>query len=99
MNDEFSLVSVQSLQNYFDEKITGENIEQIKIALTQIIVNMMLNDMEKLLAILYRIDVNEKKVKQAFTQSNPAFIAPTIAELIIARELQKEETRRKYKGE
>jgi hypothetical protein len=53
--------------------------------------------MEKLLNILYRIDVNEPKVKAAFAQNNPKLIAPTIAQLILDRELQKAESRRKYK--
>jgi hypothetical protein len=98
MNDE-SFLTTQSLERYFDEKITGENMEQIKKALTQIIVNMLWNDMEKLLTILYRIDVSEKKVKEAFAQNNPTGIAPKIADLIIERETQKAETRRKYKDQ
>lgn len=52
------------------------------------------HDFQRLLNILYRIDVSEKKTKKALTGSNPA---DAIAGLIIERELQKVETRKKYK--
>jgi hypothetical protein len=96
MSEEILLASVQSLQNYFDEEIDGKTDERVKIWLTEKIVNLLLNDMEKLLSILYRIDVNEEKVKHAFELQNPKAIAPKIAELILERELEKAETRKKY---
>ena len=43
---------------------------------------------------LYRIDVDENKVKLALTTDD---VAENIAKLIIERELQKVETRRKYR--
>ncbi|AMS28189.1 hypothetical protein AEM51_11895 [Bacteroidetes bacterium UKL13-3] len=73
---------------------TYENVLEV---LTSSVMYLLLHDMEKLLNILYRIDVNEPKVKAAFAQNNPKLIAPTIAQLILDRELQKAESRRKYK--
>jgi hypothetical protein len=46
------------------------------------------------LNVLYRIDVNESKVKLAFTADKPAW---EIAGLIIERELQKVESMKKYR--
>jgi hypothetical protein len=60
------------------------------------LVYLMLNDMEGLLQLLYRIDVNEQKVKAAFAQSTPQDIAPELAKLIIDRMRQKAETRVRY---
>lgn len=51
-------------------------------------------DFQRLLNVLYRIDVNESKVKLAFTADKPAW---EIAGLIIERELQKVESMKKYR--
>lgn len=52
-------------------------------------------DFEKLMQILYRIDVSESKVKRAFGLEQD--VAQHIALLIIEREEQKVITRAKYK--
>ncbi len=97
INQEIILSSTQSLQKYFDDDIKASNLEQLKEWLTSEIIKLMMNDMEKLLNILYRIDVNEKKVKEVFAQHNPKLIAPNLAELIIEREMGKAESRIKYR--
>lgn len=62
--------------------------------LTRVIQHLLDNDFERLLNGLYRIDVDENKVKMAMATDN---VAENIARLIIERELQKVETRRRYK--
>jgi hypothetical protein len=88
--------TIQSIQKYMEMESTP-TYENVLEVLTSSVMYLLLNDMEKLLNILYRIDVNEPKVKAAFAQNNPKLIAPTIAQLILDRELQKAESRRKYK--
>lgn len=61
--------------------------------LTKVIKQLLDHDFERLLHGLYRIDVDENKVKVAMTTNN---VAENIARLIIERELQKVETRKKY---
>ena len=90
-------------------KITGELLSkefglnpvldatQIQEVLEARIVYLLLNEMETLLQLLYKIDVNEQKVKAAFAQSTPQDIAPELAKLIIDRMRQKAETRLKYR--
>jgi len=51
-------------------------------------------DFNSFLNMLYRIDVNERKVKEAFAETDPI---RQIAILIIEREQQKVESRAKYK--
>ena len=97
MNEEIILSSTQSLQKYFDNDIRASNLDQLKEWLTSEIIKLLMHDMEKLLNILYRIDVNEKKVKEAFAQKNPKNIAPALAELMVEREFRKAETRLKYR--
>lgn len=88
VNEPLLPAAIQSLQKYIDLK-DGLSLEELKEQLTATIVYMMLHEMEKLIGILYRIDVNEQKVKRAFGQNTPKLIAPMLADLIIERELQK----------
>jgi len=73
------------------------NAEQIKEALTNVLIYLLLNNIERLWGILYRIDVNEQQVKDLFNLQNPKAIAPALADLIIERQLQKIASRKKYK--
>lgn len=86
LEENFGLVPADSLTE-----------EKIKSALTGRIVYLLINDLPKLWNALYRIDVNEKKVKELFAQNNPKLIAPGIADLILKRLEQKLESRKKYK--
>lgn len=70
------------------------NIEKLENWLAGEIGLLMDQDFQRLLNILYRIDVNEEKTRMAFASTNPA---KEIAQLIIERELQKVATREKYK--
>lgn len=96
MKNEDIFACSASLQKYFDDELNANNNNELHELLTQRIIYLMLNDMEKLLGILYRIDVNEKKVKTAFAQTEPKLIAPAIADLVIQRELEKVESRKKF---
>ena len=66
--------------------------------LQQKIISLLLNNLPALWNILYRIDVNEHKVKQLFEGNKPELIAPGLTDLILERFKQKAETRLKYKG-
>lgn len=55
-------------------------------------------DLNKLWSLLYRIDVAEKKVKEVIATTPFTEHAKHIAELIIARQLEKIESKRKYKN-
>ena len=85
---------VKDLGLNVEEDVKIEGLEKLKKWLTQEIMILMERDFQKLLQILYRIDVNEQKAKKAFSATNPA---SALAELIIERELQKVESRKKYK--
>jgi hypothetical protein len=51
---------------------------------------------EFLMHILYRLDVSESKVNKAFNSPDPSKIARELSCLILEREIQKAESRRKY---
>jgi hypothetical protein len=73
------------------------SLDALQQALQERLVDYLLNDLEGLLQLLYRIDVDEKKVKQVFSGNQPKEIAPQLAVLILQRMMQKAETRLKYK--
>ncbi len=59
--------------------------------------HMLQHDFDRLLGILYRIDVNEARLRYML-QSNPDTDAATlIANLIIERQLQKIKTRQEFR--
>ncbi len=68
--------------------------DKLKAWLTNEIRLLMDQDFQGLLNILYRIDISEQKAKEAFSILNTA---ERLAELVLARELQKVKTRKKYK--
>lgn len=77
----------------------GESQEQdLLCQLTPLIKSLLDQDMPKLLQALYRIDVAEQKVNAILSMAEPAQMAPALAQLIIDREYQKVETRKKYSG-
>lgn len=72
--------------------------EAVIESLRQLIVYLLLHNLEKLWNILYRIDVNEQKVKALFAQNDPGKIAPEMAKLIYERLEQKAQTRILYRN-
>ena len=71
------------------------DLEKLQNWLAAEVALMIDQDFQRLLNILYRIDVSETKVKSAFAGKNPAY---DVAGLIISRELLKVETRKKYRN-
>jgi len=71
-------------------QITMEELEQ---ELTNHINHLINTDFEKLIYYLYRIDVNETKMKKLLQQEEGVNAAQLIARLIIDRQLQKIKSR------
>lgn len=57
---------------------------------------LMENDVEQLKYILYRLDINERKVKTVLAEAPFGEAAAGIAELILIREMEKARTRQQY---
>ncbi|MBI1184424.1 hypothetical protein GC194_09140 [bacterium] len=87
---------------YFDELTNllpqheQEAMQALKNQLAQRIAYMIDHDFELLMQVFYRIDLNEQKVKEALALSpNPS---EKLADLVIEREIQKAQTRMKYRS-
>jgi hypothetical protein len=72
-----------------------ENIsfEVLKEKLSAYINHLIQADFEKLISILYRIDVNEYKLKNMLLENNGEDASKIIADLIIERQVQKIKSR------
>ena len=76
------------------EKLATDELEQ---QLADHINHLINTDFEKLVYYLYRIDVNETRMKQLLQQQGGENAAQLIARLIIDRQLQKIKSRAEHK--
>jgi hypothetical protein len=69
----------------------------IRALLIERIDDMIQNDFQSLVVLLYRVDVNEKQLRRMLQENQETYAAPIIADLVIKRQLEKKELREKYK--
>ncbi len=72
--------------------------KELKEKLTAFINDLINHDFEKLVFYLYRIDVNESKMKQLLNQREGENAAGLIADLIIERQIEKIKSRKETKS-
>lgn len=72
-----------------------EKFRAFRQLLIQRMNELIYHDMEKLKWILYRIDINEKKLREALKNSE-ADAATIMADMIIQRQIEKAESRKKF---
>ena len=75
------------------EDISKNELQQ---KLTAFINELIVNDFQRLITILYRIDVDEKKLKRILLENAGTDAAEIITTLVIEREIQKIETRKQF---
>ena len=89
---------------YLDEKFELEvpvdiTQEQLEIILAQRINYLIANDFNRLVQILYRIDVREQKLKELLKQNPGADAGRIIAALVIERQLEKKKSREQFRND
>jgi hypothetical protein len=93
--------TVQLICSGFEDQkdaLSGENdLASFYQALTQVVRMMLYKDYNRLINILYRMDVDEKKYLKLFKELPSDKIAEGLADLIIERARQKAEMRRRYR--
>jgi hypothetical protein len=70
--------------------------QELRQVLIRRIEELIEKDAEKLKWILYRIDVNEKKVYEALSTNDALHYPDVLADLIIARQIEKVKTRQSF---
>lgn len=87
----------QRIASAFD--LAGDDLEfvgtfdEMRAMLINRITELLSRNPEKLMAILYRIDVKEASVNQIMTTSFPLEVPIHLADLIISRQLEKAQSR------
>lgn len=88
----YSIISA----NFELESKQDISLEEIHRILTETIRVLLDKNVEKLVAILYRIDVGQKKTDDIFNHPSKDDIAALLADAVIERQLQKVLSRKKY---
>ena len=73
------------------------SFNEIREELSKYINDLIVNDFQKLVSILYRIDISESRLKQLLQEENHEDAGKVIADLIIQRQLEKVKTRQQFK--
>jgi len=76
----------------------GLSMDELKEILTAYINPLISNNFHKLISILYRVDINESKLRKLLTDNPAQDAGMIIAELIIERQLQKIKTKKENKS-
>lgn len=79
---------------------TGEynDLKELKNYLAGKIIELMDRNYDLFFKALYRIDISEEKLQSLFAVGNKEFIPSALADLIIERQIQKLEFRKKYRS-
>ncbi len=94
-------ILIEIIQNNFNlTKVTVEenSLQKIRILLIDQLDFLIDHDFEKLLWILYRIDVIEEKAKVALAENTIQKPSEVLADLIIERQMEKAKTRLEYRA-
>ncbi len=81
-----------------DFKSTHYSEEELLDILADYVFHYMQNNLEQLFSILYRLDVDERKVHAALAPEATAAANLAIAQLILERQKQKVESRLRYQN-
>ena len=89
--------SIKAATSQLEISWNGNDLNAGKRLIAEKINDLIVHDFQKLILILYRLDINEEKLKN-WLKGNPHSDAGIIiADLIIERELQKIKSREKFK--
>jgi len=75
---------------------SNPSIQELHKYLTIAIGSMLDREFNKLLNLLYRVDIEESLVAEVLHAENPSEVASELARLVIDREMKKVESRKKY---
>ncbi len=82
-----------------EETVSERSSEEQRKVLVTFIDDLLRNDFNRLLSILYRVDISEEKLKRTLAQNKDTQVrsAELIAQLLVEREQEKIISRAKYR--
>src|SRR4051794_35703034 len=81
------IVELQNFQLTLPAQIIS--FEELKKTLSELINHLITNDFSRLISILYRLDISEKKLKELLKTTTNKSAGDIIAEMIIDRQIEK----------
>lgn len=91
INTELIPVIIESFELFLPPDIS---LKELKEKLAVHINHLINHDFQKLVSLLYRVDVNENKMRKLLEEKEGENAAGLIADLVIERQLQKIESRK-----
>ncbi|WP_018477190.1 hypothetical protein [Pontibacter roseus] len=89
--------AARQLQRVFEaDHLQASSEEELHQQVTRMVQQLLRQNLNHLLHILYRIDVDERNVKRAMLAASEGEVAENIARLIVERELLKAQIRFRY---
>lgn len=89
---------VEYILQHITSSLTTPQTKAIQQQLEVLINDLIQHNFERLVQLLYSIDVNEKKLKQLLNDHPQTDAATIISHLIIERQLQKLQTKKQFKS-
>jgi hypothetical protein len=80
------------------QSLQFEPLSEVRKKLISFINELINKDFQSLIQLLYRIDVNEKKIRLYLNQKTDEDSANVLADMIIERQLQKIESRKNFRS-
>ncbi|MFT3949667.1 MAG: hypothetical protein QM763_22070 [Agriterribacter sp.] len=89
---------IQSLQETLSLQVNNSLDEkELRYMITERINELIQHDFAQLIQLLYQVDINEAYLKKLLNEAGEKDAAEIIAELIIERQVQKLESRKRFK--
>ncbi|MFT4018768.1 MAG: hypothetical protein QM668_17525 [Agriterribacter sp.] len=89
---------IQSLQQVLSLQLADTlTKEKLKYIIAERVNDLIQHDFAQLTQLLYRIDINEARLKKLLNEAGEKDAAGIIAELIIERQVEKFESRKQFK--
>lgn len=97
-NDVFEILAKNFDLKEFNHELDNESeyLKQLQIMLSQKIIHLIRVDLDRLLQILYRIDIPQSDTDAAFSLGEVNQVSMALAESIIRRQLQKIQYSKKF---
>lgn len=96
MEQETNLLQQEIIRKTGFDMLTQSSLNLFREKLASIIHELINHDFNKLILILYRLDISENNLKEKLANKTPD-AGLLIADMIIMREQEKIESRKKYK--
>ncbi len=109
MNEELNKEEIVSIQKFVSKDFIKndysslipnndfERLEEFRKYLTEKMRNLLDKNYNLLINTLYRIDISEKKLAELFSSRNKELIPEKLADLIIERQIEKINFRKRYR--